>query len=49
MSFYILLWNFTDQGIINVKESPKRSDAWKSKLENAWGETNRYVLYVWKI
>ena len=37
MSFYILLWNYTDQGIQNVKESPKRADAFKSKLENAGG------------
>ena len=38
MSFYILLWNYTDQGIKNVKESPKRADAFKSKLENAGGK-----------
>ena len=38
MSFYIILWNYTDQGIKNVKESPKRADAFKSKLENAGGE-----------
>src|SRR5687768_3270385 len=37
MSFYIILWNYTDQGIENVKESPKRADAFKSKLENAGG------------
>ena len=37
MSFYLILWNFTDQGINNVKESPKRADAFKSKLENAGG------------
>jgi uncharacterized protein with GYD domain len=35
MSFYIILWNYTDEGIKNVKESPKRGDAFKSKLENA--------------
>jgi len=37
MSFYIILWNYTDAGIKNVKESPKRGDAFKSKLENAGG------------
>src|SRR3546814_10424649 len=31
-------WNYTDQGIKNVKESPKRADAFKSKLENAGGK-----------
>ena len=35
MSFYIILWNYTNEGIKNVKESPKRADAFKSKLENA--------------
>ena len=38
MSFYLILWNFTDQGIKNVKESPKRADDFKSKLENAGGK-----------
>jgi uncharacterized protein with GYD domain len=37
MSFYIILWNYTDQGIKNVKESPKRVNIFKSKLENAGG------------
>ncbi len=34
MSFYIILWNYTDQGIKNIKESPKRVNIFKSKLEN---------------
>jgi uncharacterized protein with GYD domain len=38
MSFYIILWNYTDQGIKNVKESPKRVNIFKSKLENAGGK-----------
>ena len=37
MSVYIILWSYTDQGIKNVKESPKRADAFKSILENAGG------------
>jgi uncharacterized protein with GYD domain len=37
MSFYIILWNYTDQGIKNVKDSPKRVNIFKSKLENAGG------------
>ena len=37
MSFYIILWNYTDQGIKNIKESPKRVNTFKSKLENAGG------------
>jgi uncharacterized protein with GYD domain len=38
MSFYIILWNYTNEGIKNVKESPKRADAFKSKIENAGGK-----------
>ena len=38
MSFYIILQNYTNEGIKNVKESPKRADAFKSKLENAGGK-----------
>ena len=38
MSFYIILWNYTNEGIKTVKESPKRADAFKSKLENAGGK-----------
>jgi len=37
MSFYIILWNYTEQGIKNIKESPKRVNIFKSKLENAGG------------
>ena len=44
MSFYILLWNYTDQGIQNVKESPKRADAFKSKLENAGGKRIQHII-----
>ena len=35
MSFYIILWNYTNQGVKNIKESPKRVNIFKSKLENA--------------
>ena len=38
MSFYIILWNYTDQGIKNVRESPKRVNIFKSKLENIGGK-----------
>ena len=38
MSFYIILWNFTEQGIKNVKESPKRADAFKKLLESVGGK-----------
>ena len=38
MSFYIILWNYTNEGIKNVKESPKRVNIFKSKVENAGGK-----------
>ena len=38
MSLYIILWKYTDQGIKNIKESPKRVNIFKSKLENAGGK-----------
>ena len=38
MSFYIILWYYMNEGIKNVKESPKRVDTFKSKIENAGGK-----------
>ena len=38
MSFFIILWNYTNEGIKNVKESPKRAVDFKTKLENAGGK-----------
>jgi uncharacterized protein with GYD domain len=30
---YLVLLNFTDQGVRNIKESPHRATAWKQKAE----------------
>jgi uncharacterized protein with GYD domain len=38
MSHYILLLNWTDQGIRNVKDTIKRADAFKSYLEKKGGK-----------
>jgi uncharacterized protein with GYD domain len=38
MSHYILLLNWTDQGIRNVKDTIKRADAFKSYLERKGGK-----------
>ena len=38
MSFYIILWSYTDLGIKNVTDSPKRVNIFKSKIENAGGK-----------
>ena len=38
MATYLLLLNWTDQGIRNVKESPKRLDAAKQLVQSLGGE-----------
>ncbi|MFQ5837851.1 MAG: GYD domain-containing protein [Thermoplasmata archaeon] len=37
MPYYITLINWTDQGIRNVKDSPKRAEAAKAAVERAGG------------
>lgn len=38
MATYVMLFNWTDQGIRNVKESPKRLDAAKKLAKDLGGE-----------
>ena len=38
MAMYLLLLNWTDQGIRNIKESPKRMDAAKKLAKDLGGE-----------
>lgn len=38
MSHYIILWNFTDQGLKNIKDSPKRAEAFKNVIEKVGGK-----------
>ncbi|SRR5712692_6274591 len=38
MSHYVILGNFTDQGIKNIKDSPKRAEAFKSEVEKKGGK-----------
>jgi uncharacterized protein with GYD domain len=38
LSSYIILWNWTDQGIRNAKDSPQRSETFKRDLEKAGGK-----------
>ena len=46
ISFYIILWSYTDHGIKNVRESPKRVNRFKSKWENAGGKlTETYYSF----
>jgi uncharacterized protein with GYD domain len=39
MSHYVLLINFKEQGIKNIKDSPKRAEAFKIALEKTGGKT----------
>jgi len=45
MVTYVVLANFTDQGIRNVKESPKRADAFK-KMAKTFGVTVKDVVWT---
>lgn len=38
MVHYIILWNFTDQGIRNVKDTIKRAGDLKAAIENTGGK-----------
>src|SRR5574341_50152 len=44
MATYIILINYTDQGIRNVKDSPKRLDAAKKMLKSMGGEIKDFYL-----
>jgi uncharacterized protein with GYD domain len=44
MATYVILINYTDQGIRNVKESPKRLDAAKKLLKGLGGEFKQFYL-----
>jgi uncharacterized protein with GYD domain len=42
---YVLLTNFTDQGIRNVKESPKRADAFR-QMAKTFGVTVKDLFWT---
>jgi uncharacterized protein with GYD domain len=44
MATYIMLINYSDQGIRNVKDSPKRLDAAKKMLKSMGGEIKEFYL-----
>jgi uncharacterized protein with GYD domain len=44
MAKYILLTNWTEQGIKNVKESPKRLDAAKALIKKLGGEFRKFYM-----
>ena len=38
MSHYLLLWNWTEQGVRNFKDSPKRVEAFRQLVEKHGGK-----------
>ena len=44
MTTYLMLLNWTDQGIRNVKESPKRLDAVKKLAKEMGGEVKAFYM-----
>jgi uncharacterized protein with GYD domain len=48
MPTYISLINWTNQGIGNIKEAPKRLDAFKKEAEAAGGKVSGYYLTMGK-
>lgn len=45
MVTYVVLGNFTDQGVRNVKESPKRADAFK-EMAKTFGVTVKEIVWT---
>jgi uncharacterized protein with GYD domain len=44
MTTYVMLANWTDQGVLNVKDSPRRLDAAKKALKDMSGEFKFFFL-----
>ena len=44
MTTYVMLANWTDQGMLNVKDSPRRLDAAKKTLKDMSGEFKFFFL-----
>jgi uncharacterized protein with GYD domain len=44
MSTYFILANWTDQGIKNIKDSPKRVDAAKKAVKDLGGELKSFYM-----
>jgi len=48
MPTYISLVNWTDQGIRNIQDAPKRLDSFKKVVEDAGGKVQGYYLTMGK-
>lgn len=48
MSHYVILVNFTDRGIKNVKDSPRRAEAFRSAVEKKGGKVSNLYYTLGK-
>jgi uncharacterized protein with GYD domain len=48
MPTYLVLWNWTEQGIRNFKDSPKRVDAFKQLVEKNGGKVVQFLYTLGK-
>ena len=46
MATYIVLWNWTDEGIRTVKKSPERVEAFKKLVEKAGGKVEAFYYTI---
>jgi uncharacterized protein with GYD domain len=46
MPTFIILANWTDQGVRNLKDSPKRLDAFKQALQQAGGQLKGFYMVM---
>ena len=49
MPAYIMLADWTDQGVRNIKESPRRLDAAKQALRDAGGELTSFYMTMGEV
>jgi uncharacterized protein with GYD domain len=48
MASYLILWNWTEQGIRNFKDSPKRVEAFKQLVEKNGGKVVQFLYTLGK-
>ena len=48
MSTYLILWNWTDQGLRGFKESPKRVEAFRQLVEKNGGKVTQFLYTLGK-
>ena len=44
MAIYVVLGNFTDQGVRSAKDSPKRAEAFRKMAETFWSDCEGVIL-----